>query len=296
MNEDQRRVTLTKAQAESPTGQELIALLTWLSADGMVSREEMSQLRSWLEVDHGVDFPALPFLYEVIDQISSDGEVSEDELDRLAFAIERVLPKDVRAAAALRRKQNREARRVAERESRRQALIADRSERRAAKESSRLRAGILYDAEFAVRGAFRSSNRRDACERLVEGDSVALEREPDNAHDPNAILVLGDGDCEMGYVPRDEARELARLMDDGGDAEAVVRRLWETPEGQIVPILKVKIRHGELNATAADNLAPPLGKTQKPAEGTKAGRGCATVAIAVCLLIVLLTVGGIAVR
>ena len=60
-----------------------------------------SRLRSWLEVDRGVEFAAFPFLHEVIEQISgSMVEVTEDELDRLALAIERVLPKDVRATIA----------------------------------------------------------------------------------------------------------------------------------------------------------------------------------------------------
>ena len=95
MPDERRRVTLTKAQCESPVARDLIVLLTELSADGVVSRDELQQLRAWLEVDRGVDFPALSFLYETIDQISADGEITEDELDLLALAIERVLPKDV---------------------------------------------------------------------------------------------------------------------------------------------------------------------------------------------------------
>ena len=83
-----RHVTLSKAQRETAVGRRLIDLLIELSADGNVSREEMERLRRWLEVDHGVDFVALPFLYETIDEISSDGEVTEDELDRLALAAE----------------------------------------------------------------------------------------------------------------------------------------------------------------------------------------------------------------
>ena len=89
MVEQSRRVTLTKAQCSTPTGGELVALLTELSSDGVVSRDELQQLRAWLEVDRGVDFPALSFLYETIDQISADGEITEDELDLLALAIER---------------------------------------------------------------------------------------------------------------------------------------------------------------------------------------------------------------
>ena len=62
----------------------MVDLLTDLSADGNVTREEMDRLRAWLEVDRSVDFPAMSFLYETIDQISADGEITEDELDLLA--------------------------------------------------------------------------------------------------------------------------------------------------------------------------------------------------------------------
>jgi hypothetical protein len=88
-----RHVTLSKAHRETPTGRELIALLTELSADSNVSREEMERLRARLEVDRGVDFPALSFLYETIRSISVDGKITEDKLDHMALAIEPVLPK-----------------------------------------------------------------------------------------------------------------------------------------------------------------------------------------------------------
>ena len=90
----------------------MIDLLTELSVDGNVSREEMERLRGWLETDRGVEFPALPFLYEIVDQISVDGDVTEEELDRLALAIERVLPKDIRLAITTERKRSHETQRV----------------------------------------------------------------------------------------------------------------------------------------------------------------------------------------
>ena len=145
---ERRHVTLSKAHRETSVGRELIDLLTELSADGNVSRDEMERLRSWLEVDHGVDFPALPFLYETIDDISRDGEVTEDELDRLALAIERVLPKDVRVAATAQRQQARNARRIAQREALRTSQITARTERRAARDAARARAGVLVEANF----------------------------------------------------------------------------------------------------------------------------------------------------
>jgi hypothetical protein len=45
MDEDRRHVTLSKADRVTPAGRELIALLTELSADGQVTREEMERLR-----------------------------------------------------------------------------------------------------------------------------------------------------------------------------------------------------------------------------------------------------------
>ena len=250
--EERQRVTLTKAHCETPAGHELIELLAELSADGNVTREEMERLCAWLEVDRGVDFPALPFLYETIDQISADGEISEEELDRLAQAIERVLPKELRAAAATKRKAARDAKRSAQRESRRQSMIADRTQRRAARTAALARTGVRYRAEFAIRGAFRFSERREACERLIDGDAVTLEREPENRHDPNAILVLGENDCELGYVPGEKAVGMAPLLDAGADAAAVVSRIWETPEGQVVPILVATLRQGNVVPRTSD--------------------------------------------
>jgi hypothetical protein len=45
--------------------------------------------------------------------------------------------------------------------------------------------------------------------------SYALVREPDNPHDPNAIRVALAGIVFLGYVPKEIAKELAPLMDQG---------------------------------------------------------------------------------
>jgi hypothetical protein len=290
MPEERRHVTLSKAQRETPVGRELIALLTQLSADGDVSRQEMEQLRRWLEIDRGVEFPALPFLYDTIDQISSDGEISETELDRLALAIERVLPKDIRLAATAKRKEAREARRAAQRESRRQTMISERVQKRAARDAARVQAGVLYQADFPVRGAFRSAERREGCERLIEGDAVRLEREPDNIHDSNAILVLGEDDCELGYVPRDEALKMAPLLDAGAEVDATVRRLWETPDdAKIVPIVLAKVRRGDADASLTGQVPGQLAtnKTATAVKATPSRPGCATF---LCLTVMLFVV------
>ena len=298
--EERRSVTLSKAHRDTVVGRQLIELLRELSGDGNVSREEMDRLRGWLEIDHGADFPALPFLHETIEQISSDGEVTEDELDRLALAIERVLPKDIRADVAAKRRQAREARRAAQREAFRARTIAARAARKAARDSERMRAGILYESEFPVRGAFRFAERREACERLVEGDAVNLEREPNNPHGSTAILVLNDDDCELGYVPSEESVAIAPLMDAGADATARVCRIWETPDDcKLVPILRVKVRRGD-----ADPGVQPVatvrrtgrqrnrGSSSTRAEAAGPGCGCmSALVVSVVVLLFLVLIG-----
>src|SRR4051812_34361931 len=193
MDVERRHVTLSKADRGTTAGRELIAILTELSADGQVTREEMEQLRTWLEVDRGVDFPACAFLYEVVDSISEDGEITEEELDRLALAIERVLPPDVRVAAALKRKERRTARRQEVATKR----AAERVQERAARIQARELARPLHRGDFMVMGAVRSAERRQGCAGLEVGEAVVLEREPDNPHDPNAVLVLTQDETEF---------------------------------------------------------------------------------------------------
>lgn len=228
-----RRVTLSKAQRATPAGGELIALLTELSSDGMVSRDEMTRLRAWLEVDRGVDFAACGFLYEVTDSIGADGEITEEELDTLALAIERVLPPEIRKLAAEKRK----GRRTALREARLAARQAD----RAAALEERERARPLHRGDFIIAGAMRSAERREACDTLVVAERVLFEREPDNRHDKNAILILTEAGDELGYVPREDAREMAPLLDAGASVDATVKKLIETAAGHTLPVVVSKL-------------------------------------------------------
>lgn len=293
MSVERRQVTLSKSQRETTVGRQLIDLLVALSADGSVSREELQRLRKWLEIDHAVDFPALAFLYETTDQISSDGEITEDELDRLALAIERVLPKDIRVAAAAKRKEARNARRIAQRENQRQAMIAARTEKRAARDMERIRAGVLYQADFPIAGAMRSEERRQACERLIVDDIVTFEREPDNVHDANAILILGSDDCELGYVRREEARDIAPLLDAGAEADVRVHRLWETPDEKVVPIVLVKIRQGDTDPSIVkprSKREPTISVRGSGTSPTATKRtGCGAITVGVLLLLLVLT-------
>jgi single-stranded-DNA-specific exonuclease len=58
--------------------------------------------------------------------------------------------------------------------------------------------------------------------------SFALVRESNNPHDPNAIRVEIAGHY-LGHIPRDKAKELAPLMDDGKNFIALFMSRNEHP-------------------------------------------------------------------
>jgi hypothetical protein len=60
--------------------------------------------------------------------------------------------------------------------------------------------------------------------QMKVGDELQLRREPDNRHDPHAVLVLWRGE-KLGYLPRKENRAVAKAMDDGMTLRANVSKL-----------------------------------------------------------------------
>jgi hypothetical protein len=56
------------------------------------------------------------------------------------------------------------------------------------------------------------------------GRPLTLRRDPDNAHDPNAIAVHAAGGAQLGWVPREVAVELAADLDAGRPWAAMALR------------------------------------------------------------------------
>ena len=70
----------------------------------------------------------------------------------------------------------------------------------------------------------------DVVDKINVGDTLTLQREPDNPHDRNAIQVLWQGHL-LGFVPRRENKAVARAMDQGTPliARVVALRPAESP-------------------------------------------------------------------
>ena len=59
---------------------------------------------------------------------------------------------------------------------------------------------------------------------LAPGDEVALVREPNNPHDPNAVRVEWNGHM-LGYLPREDNAAVARQLDRGNPLKGRIARL-----------------------------------------------------------------------
>lgn len=81
-------------------------------------------------------------------------------------------------------------------------------------------------------------------DNLAVGDDLVLRREPDNAHDVNAVRVLWR-DRTLGYLPRQDNADVARLMDRG-----------ETIQGRIRTITRYRNHRRKLEIDLFVPLAP----------------------------------------
>jgi len=71
---------------------------------------------------------------------------------------------------------------------------------------------------------FRHYEGKRVWNNLRVGHLLTLIRESDNSHDSQAIRIEWRGQ-KLGYVPRADNRDLARLMDNGTRIEARIAKL-----------------------------------------------------------------------
>ena len=77
----------------------------------------------------------------------------------------------------------------------------------------------------SVAGAAQHHAQALESQYVAPGRALALRRDPENEHDPNAIAVYpGEGGAQIGWVPRELAAELAPDLDAGRPWSAIVIR------------------------------------------------------------------------
>lgn len=89
-------------------------------------------------------------------------------------------------------------------------------------------AAATVEAEVVIQtvpvAGYRYHAGRAVFPLLKPGDRLDLVREPDNPHDPRAVRVDWRG-APLGYAPRVDNLDLARLLDRGQAVEARILRL-----------------------------------------------------------------------
>ena len=83
---------------------------------------------------------------------------------------------------------------------------------------------IMVLVQSSPLAGFQFYAGRELWDEMKAGDTLVLVREPDNAHDANAVRVDWRG-RKLGYLPRAENRAVAAEMDRGGRVEARIARL-----------------------------------------------------------------------
>jgi hypothetical protein len=98
------RVTLTRAQLQTPAIEEFVVLLVNIASDGVLEYEELHKLTEWLNGHVHLDVPAVKFMVNLMLRVCADEKVTEEEIFEIQLGIERVLPKEYRAKIAETRK------------------------------------------------------------------------------------------------------------------------------------------------------------------------------------------------
>jgi hypothetical protein len=90
------------------------------------------------------------------------------------------------------------------------------------------RATVRILIQSSPLAGFRYHEAAELWDRLRVGDTLELQREPDNPHDTQAIGVSWQG-RKLGYVPRRDNGALAWALDRGERLHARISRLGAHP-------------------------------------------------------------------
>lgn len=249
-----KRISLTKTQLRTELGAELLSLCQSVTADGKIAPEEVEGLRSWLADADAAELPAASYLREVVERILADGQITPDEYKELHKAVESVLPSELRKDATAARKSVADAERAAVKA----AKEAEREERR--------RNAPLASANFMVAGV-RHDGRQAVIERHANpGDAVTLQRDRGNRFSKYAVAVVLANGKQIGFVPEDDAQELAALLDQGARADAVITKILGGGRS-LIPVVQTYLYRAD--AQVSQSLAADSGWLKaKPASAS----------------------------
>lgn len=228
---------MTKAQLQSAAAVELLALCQTATEDGRLSKDEIIALRDWLRAHRESDLPAIAFLTETVERIVADALVTKEERHDLYEAIKKVLPPEAR-------KEARKARTDLEAARREHARITKSLQRLAEREEQE-RNWPLESFDFMVAGVYYEGREGVIRRHLSDGDQVYLVRDRQNPYSRNAVEVRLANRMQIGFVPEDDAVDLAPLLDQGCQHNAYCKKILTG--GRVpVPVVVARIYRADM--------------------------------------------------
>lgn len=271
-----RRISLTKMQRHSEVGAELVSLCQAVTTDGALSEEEVSSLRDWLNAHKDDDLPAISHLTTVVETIVADRRVTPEERRELYMALEAVLPPDLRAIA------KRARRSVEEREKDRLRLQRELEKQR--QRDERERDSPIEHWDFMVAGA-RYEGRPALIERYAHtGARAYLVRDPGNRYSRNAVEVRTTSGHQIGFVPEEDAADVAPLLDAGHPYLAQIKKILTGGRNPIPVVIADVYRQ---DATVPDLVDPRANVPHAPG-GAPRGSGVTLVKVALIVIAIFL--------
>lgn len=85
-----------------------------------------------------------------------------------------------------------------------------------------------------VGNSFRTADEQAFMHGMVAGETLTLERDPENPYDDNAIKVIAD-EFHLGFVERQWAEDIAPLMDNGQAFHVTVLTVGRKPLLELTP-------------------------------------------------------------
>jgi len=274
------RISLTKKQRESEIGAELLSLCQTATADGSLSPEEILGLRDWLNENRHAGLPAISHLATVVDKIIADRRVTLEERRELFMAIETVLPPDIRSIAKT-------ARRTQEERERERLRIQRQSEKQHMREE-RERNDPIEHWDFMVAGS-RYEGRPATISRYAQSGAPAfLVRDRGNKYSRNAVEVRTRSGHQIGFVPEEDAVDIAPLLDAGHPYLAEIKKILTGGRFPIpVVIAEIYRKDATVHGLVKSGTQPPGNARTAPARLSMTSVVVGVVVVGVALVAVI---------
>lgn len=87
-------------------------------------------------------------------------------------------------------------------------------------------------------------NRQALAAKCYNGMALYLRREADNPYDSNAVAVCMNSGHQFGFIPKETAKTIAKMLDNGMHLNCYVEKVNITPTGTIGINIRITEKRG----------------------------------------------------